>query len=539
MIESKFAQGTRQPHRARQLAWAMILLCSGLVPLSAPAVALADGLSLSLSLTLSPAVAPLRPPLDGVKPPAPEPRPAPTAATEPPPAPPANASAPPPQAGVAPLAWSDALRLAAQQSALVRAAAAQADAQGSVARQAWAEAYMPRVDLTAQLQQDRVQTRTYTTRTPSSNAGVQATLPIWHGADQSVEQSQLALTERANWQTRLTRMNVAREVSRAYLQAVEAAAQLDLVEEQRALLTAHLHINDERLRGGVGTSLERLETATRLDLLRADMHDRLARFEAQRLALGRLLGQDVAAVARLAPQSGLGDDAGPTVVEPTGEALARIPERSPAVQDALAQVRAAQALVKARDAESWEPKLDAVASLARNRQVTKAGSYSESLSYTESTLGVQLNVPLYTGGRQPGRQGEAAALLIKAEAERDDALAKAQADLLTAYQGLDQARLQVRALRDVERTALATVTALQRAFVAGYRSNVDLLTAQQQLIAVRSQSATARINVLLAQVEILSLTERLDADAVAPLAPLLTAAAPASPPNRSSTRLTP
>ncbi len=427
----------------------------------------------------------------------------------------------PAQTGPSALAWPQALLLAQQNSTTVRSAAAQADAQGGVARQAWSQAYMPRIDLNAQVQQDHLRTQYYTTRTPSSSAGLQATLPVWHGADRAIGQAQAALTQRADWQTRLTRMAVARDVSRAYLLAVEAAAQLNLLEEQRDVLTKQLHVNEQRLRGGVGTSLDRLETTTRMDQLRADLHERRSRHETQRLILARLLAHEVPAVARLTSQALLANDAGPSVVEPVGEALARIPERSPAVQDAQAQVRAAQAELQARSAEAWQPTVDAVASLTRARQNTKTTTSNDSLSYTESTLGLQLNVPLYSGGRQPGRQHESAALLIKAEADRDEALARAQSGLLDAYQNLDQARRQVGVLREVEYTAQATLEALQRAFAAGYRSNLDLLNAQQQLIATRSQSVTARINVLLAQVDILSLTERLDAETIAPLSGLL------------------
>lgn len=432
-----------------------------------------------------------------------------------------------------PLAWPQALLLAQQNSTTVRSAAAQADAQGGVARQAWAQAYMPHVDLNAQVQQDRLQTQYYTTRTPSSSSGVQVSLPLWHGADRALEQAQAALVQRADWQTRLTRMAVARDVSRAYLLAVEAAAQLNLLEEQRDLLTKQLHVNEQRLRGGVGTSLDRLETTTRMDQLRADMHERRSRYESQRLTLARLLAHEVPAVARLTSQALLANDAGPSVVESVGEAVARIPERSLAVQDAQAQVRAAQADIDARRAEAWQPTVDAVATVNRARQNTKTTTTttSETLSYTESTLGLQLNVPLYSGGRQPGRQHESAALLIKAEADRDEALARAQSGLLDAYQNLDQARRQVGVLREVEYTAQATLEALQRAFAAGYRSNLDLLNAQQQLIGTRSQSVTARINVLLAQVDILSLTERLDAETIAPLSGLLVQQADADTPH--------
>ncbi len=419
------------------------------------------------------------------------------------------------------LTWPQALALAEQQAPPVRAAMAQADAQSGVARQAWAQAYMPRLDLSAVAQQDRVQTPYDQTRQPSASVGLQASMPLWHGADRAMERAQQALAQRAQWQARLTRMDVAREVSRSYLMAVDAATQLELLEAQRKLLTAQLQINEQRLRGGVGTSLERLETATRLDQLRVELHERRTRDASLRLTLARWLSCEVAAVGRLSAHALLDEAAAPLVVPPLNEALAEVGAHSPAVQDAQAQVRAAQADLQARDAEAWHPSVDAVASVNRARQITKTTFGNESLSYTESTLGVQLNMPLYSGGRQPARQATSSALLTKAQADYDEALARAQGGLLDAYQGLAQARSQVRALRDMEASAHATLEALQRAFVAGLRSNLDLLNAQQQLIATRSQSVTARLNVLLAQVDILSLTERLDAATIAPLSGLL------------------
>lgn len=376
---------------------------------------------------------------------------------------------------------------------------------------------MPRLDANAQWQHDELRTQYDTTRKPRSSAGVQASMPLWHGAERATEQAQGELAQRADWQTRLTRMAVARDVSRAYLLAMEAAAQIDLMQEQQAILTAQLRVNEQRLKGGVGTSLDKLETATRLDQLQADLHDRQGVYESQRLALGRLLGQDVSQVASLNLHGSADDNNRAAPIDPMPEALARVADQSLAVQEAQALVRSARLDVKARSAETWHPSVDAVASLSRARQITKTADTHDTLNYTERTLGVQLTMPLYSGGRQPARNQEAAALLIKAEAERDEALARAQAELQDAYQRLTQYQRQVRALRDVTATAQATLDALQRAFVAGYRSNLDLLNAQQQLIATRSQSVSARINVLLAQVDILSLTDKLDAATVAPL----------------------
>jgi len=74
--------------------------------------------------------------------------------------------------------------------------------------------------------------------------------------------------------------------------------------------------------------------------------------------------------------------------------------------------------------------------------------------------------------------------------------------------------------QQVEQTATATHEALRKAFVAGLRTNLDVLNAQQQIYAARQNMVSATINALNAQATILALIDQLDADHVAPLSPL-------------------
>jgi outer membrane protein len=210
----------------------------------------------------------------------------------------------------------------------------------------------------------------------------------------------------------------------------------------------------------------------------------------------------------------------PTAVSSLEDALLLAPSRHPPLRDALAQVKAATATDQARTAERWQPTVDAVASTSLVREVPQLDGFSQRQTTRERAIGVQMNWALFTGGLQQGRTRESAALLIQAEARRDEALAQVESSLRDAYQTLSQARQVVSLQRQVEQTASATYDALRKAFVAGLRTNLDLLNAQQQIYTARQSLVSARVNALAAQVTILSLLDQLDADHVAPLMPL-------------------
>lgn len=412
--------------------------------------------------------------------------------------------------------WPRMLLAAEQQAASNRAFDAGAQAAQALSQQARATAWMPRADASASASRRRQQINETTVNTPATSLSVSATWPLWHAADQATAQARAAQADQAQWQARTSRANVARELSVAYLTAIEAAEQRRLTLAQQALLQEQWRINERRLQAGAGTILDVLETRTRIDQTRATLQDLDTRLATQRLTLERLSGQTVVLSA------GLQDDVShmPTVVTKLDEALMLAPSRHPPLRDALAQVKAASATEQARTAERWQPTVDAVASTSLVREVPQLDGFSQSQTTKEHAIGVQMNWALFTGGLQQGRTREAAALLIQAEARRDDAQTQVESNLRDAYQTLSQARQVISLQRQVAQTASATYEALRKAFVAGLRTNLDLLNAQQQIYTARQSLVSARTNALAAQVTILALLDQLDADHVAPLMPL-------------------
>ena len=380
-----------------------------------------------------------------------------------------------------------------------------------------ATAWMPRVDAAAGARHAVQTSQGDTVRSPSSELTLAATLPIWRGADRALSQAQSAEADQLAWQARRTRMSVAEQLSLAYLQACEAAEQGRLVQTQQALLEEQRYINERRLQAGVGTVLDVLETSTRVEQARAQAQDIATRLRSQGLLLEKFTGEPVALPAGLrADVPGV-----PQVVPPLDEALALAWQHNPARQAALAQQHVAQATLQARDAERWQPTLDAQASWQRNQQGTYTeAARTEQRSQTRS-VGLQLNWPLYTGGFQDGRSREAAALLTQAQARLDEADAETTAVLRDAYQTLAGARQAIGVQQALQATATAAYEALRKAFAAGTRSNLDLLNAQQQIYAARQGLVSARINALAAQVTILAALDQLDGQHIAPLIPLV------------------
>jgi protease secretion system outer membrane protein len=410
---------------------------------------------------------------------------------------------------------------AAERAAGNRAAEAGVDAARAQQQQAWSAAWMPRLDASARRLRQKNSTSmtlpdgtsTSASSGPQTNMTLNASLPVWRAADRASAKAQTAVTEQSEWQARGQRANTARDVSLAYIGAAEANEQRRLAEAQQALLQTQLHINDRRMQAGMGTVLDQLETRTRLDQARASVQELVMRATSQRLVMERLAARPVQlpagfnpATARISPE-----------LPSLEEALSMATERNPDIRDARAAVEAARQTNSARDAEFWQPTVDAVATLDKERRGGSLNDQSFAQRTTDRTIGLQLNWALFTGGVQQGRVKESSALLVQAQARLDDAQGLVQASLRDAYQNLFQAQAIIGAQQDVEATATATFEAVRKAFVAGMRTNIDLLNAQQQIYSARQSVVAARVTALSAQINILALLDQLDAGHVAPI----------------------
>ena len=268
-------------------------------------------------------------------------------------------------------------------------------------------------------------------------------------------------------------------------------------------------LNERRMAGGVGTSVEVMETAARADSLLAQVQGAQGSYLMQLADIGRLAGVPVVGVERVR-------EAEPPYVVPgnVAAALALARERSAS----LARLNATVALARAT-AEFQRAGVSPTIDLVGNYDLGRSLVSGVPQSLPSTSLGVQLAVPLWTGGIAGARVREALALAEKAEADLKDAEWVLEAELRKAYFDLERNRKQWRTQAGALEIAIQAYTATRKAFEAGVRSNIDLLNSQQLTFSARREALRARVAILLAQVRILALSETLNVEFLARLDP--------------------
>jgi outer membrane protein len=125
-------------------------------------------------------------------------------------------------------------------------------------------------------------------------------------------------------------------------------------------------------------------------------------------------------------------------------------------------------------------------------------------------IGVQLNVPIYTGGFVNSRVREAIALQDKArqdlETQRRSAITNAQ----DGYSGVNSAVAQVKAFEQAVASAEVALKSNILGQEVGIRTNLDVLNVQQNVFSARRDLANAYFNYLLAVLRLKSAVGTLD-----------------------------
>lgn len=119
-----------------------------------------------------------------------------------------------------------------------------------------------------------------------------------------------------------------------------------------------------------------------------------------------------------------------------------------------------------------------------------------------ATVGLQLSIPLYTGGGLNSREREASAKISQAEQELAAAQSDVQLQIHDAYLALHTGLARVQALQRAQESSQSALDATVLGRDVGSRSQPDVLDAQQRFFVTRLDVSQARIDVLLAQVRL-------------------------------------
>jgi outer membrane protein/protease secretion system outer membrane protein len=191
----------------------------------------------------------------------------------------------------------------------------------------------------------------------------------------------------------------------------------------------------------------------------------------------------------------------PTDLPPLASWLAQAQSEGPEVLALQARLAAAdKEISKAKSAHA--PVLDAIAQWndSGNENVTRQNS-----RFVTKSVGIQLVVPIYQGGYVSSQVRQAVADKTRFE----EALEATRRDLNLRvhkeYRGVTEGVVKVRALEQVVRSAEQLVISTNKSKLAGVRTMLDVLNAEQQLAQVKRDLVQARYLYLMARLRLAAL----------------------------------
>lgn len=328
----------------------------------------------------------------------------------------------------------------------------------------------------------------------SVNASVQLRQPLYHPEGQAAQRQGQALAAAGEAQFAARRQELIVRVFEAYAATLYAQEQVVLAQSQFDTLVAQMRTHERLLAGGEGTRTEVLESLARMQLAQAQWIEARDALAQQRRLLTDLTGLPVDSVLSLREPMVL--DLDPASTPAAWQASART--HHPLLQSLHLQVQASEEDVRRADS-GHHPRLDLVASTGRSESDT-VSTYRQTQQV--HTLGLQLSIPLYAGGSVSALARQAVARLHRAQAERDARTAEVLAEVQRQQDLLQSSTQRIQALEQALASSQLLVDATQKSVTGGIRTNLDVLTARDQVTQARRDLTQARLSHLLARLRL-------------------------------------
>jgi outer membrane protein len=318
---------------------------------------------------------------------------------------------------------------------------------------------------------------------------IQASVPLYRPQSRNTFDQAKLQAQTADAQFAQAQQDLVLRVSQAYFDVLSAQDDVIAIEASKKAVSEQLAQARREFEVGTKTIVDTHEAQARFDQI----------FAQEQVARGTLI------VRQNALRSIIGREPGPLVP------LAEKPALSPpqpldvetwarqAEENSFSVVAARYATDIARLSTTLArnghmPTLDLVGSLSQNR----GGSINTTTTNTtrNATIGLQLNVPIYSGGLTQSQVREALLLEERAQQDLEAARRTANQSAKQAYTGVDFGLAQVRALESAEVSARSQLESTRLGYQVGVRINLDVLNATTQLFATQRDLKKARYDFL-------------------------------------------
>jgi outer membrane protein len=309
-------------------------------------------------------------------------------------------------------------------------------------------------------------------------------------------QSELAVVQ-AEAQFSLAKQDLIIRTVVAYFDVLVAQDVLATTQAQKVAIAEQLESAKRNFEVGTATITDSQEAQSRYDLAIAQEIAAQNDLNVKRQVLRTVIGKEPEGLKPV--KSGVRlDTPQPADIEKWAEMAET---GSNVVQISQAQYEIAEREIERQRAGHY-PTVDLVATRGRSSisetTATSAGIGLNVGSDTNTnTIGLQLSIPIFSGGATSSRTREAVALKEKAAADLENARRTAALNARQGYLGVTSGMAQVRAFEAALVSSQSSVDSNKLGYEVGVRINIDVLNAQSQLYDTRQKLVKARMDTLI------------------------------------------
>ena len=275
-----------------------------------------------------------------------------------------------------------------------------------------------------------------------------------------------------------------------YVETLLAQDHVKIAETQLQSLDELKRVNERMLEKGEGTTTDVLETQSKHAIAQAQLIEAQDNLAVAQLKLETLTAQKITKLERLSDLFNYRA----IQLEDYDNWYAMAMERNAEIATQRHMVTSGKEEIRKSQA-GHVPRIDLVASLSRNQAGSPITSDRE---FQLAAAGIEVNIPLYSGGRVSALTAQAKANHARAEADLDAMTDKVLIELRKQYNLLQSGVKKIESLQLAVKSAELLVGATEKSIRGGIRINLNLLDAQQQLQKAKKDLAEARYNHLLA-----------------------------------------
>ncbi|MBI3714277.1 MAG: TolC family outer membrane protein [Burkholderiales bacterium] len=327
--------------------------------------------------------------------------------------------------------------------------------------------------------------KTTTNNSTSRSMTLSLSQPLFNlGSWETYEQSKLSVIA-SDLQFASAEQDLMLRVSQAYFDVLASENSLKTLQAQKVAVAEQLASAKRNFEVGTATITDTHEAQSQFDLITAQELAGQGDLEVKRAALRQIIGKDAGDLAKLKE----GVQLAAPVPAQVNDWVASAEKQNFGVSASQVSLEIAQREIK-KSRSGHLPTIDLSASTGRSTGSTIANMPSGVSKPT--SIGVSVNIPIFSGMATDSRVKESIALEDKARNDLETARRSAAQAARQSYTGVVSGLAQIKAFEAAEISSQSALDSTKLGYQVGVRINIDVLNAQQKLSNTRQSLAKAR-----------------------------------------------